>query len=168
MPSGRTVLPAAFAAVFAATPAFADECKQAHAIYADPAGVYELRFEPVGSEAAVTSNHFKVTIGKTRLSLDGVVMQSGEPLRANGIVMHDCPTGDVTGAELEACTVWQGVIYTVDKAGRVGLLQAEDAPAAERVLLPGFGPSLRASSAWGESKAKADSSDVFEFKGCGA
>ncbi|MDK1377183.1 MULTISPECIES: hypothetical protein [unclassified Sinorhizobium] len=159
---------ASLATISAAAPALADECSQAHAIYADPAGTYELRFEPVGSESAVTSNHFKVKIGKTRLSLDGVVMQSGEPLRANGIVMHDCPTGDVTGAELEACTVWQGAIYTVDKAGRIGQLQAEDAPAAEQILLPGFGPSLRTSSAWGDGKASADSSDVFELKGCAA
>jgi hypothetical protein len=166
MTSGRTVLLAAFAAVFAATSAFAEECKQAHAIYADPAGTYELHFEPVGSEAAATSNHFKVKVGETKLLLDGVVMQSGEPLRANGIVMNNCPTGDVTGAELQACTVWQGVIYTVDKAGRIDLLQPEDAPAAEQILLPDFGPSLRASSAWGEGKADADSSDVFEFKGC--
>ncbi|THK35075.1 hypothetical protein EHS39_26600 [Ensifer sp. MPMI2T] len=166
--TGRNALLASLATVLAATPALADECVQAHAIYADPAGTYELRFEPVGSESAVTSNHFKVKVGNTRLSLDGVVMQSGEPLRANGIVMHDCPTGDVTGAELEACTVWEGVIYTVDKAGRIGLLQAEDAPAAGQILLPGFGPSLRTSSAWGEGKANADSSDVFEFKGCAA
>lgn len=163
---GRTLLPASLAIALTAAPALAEECRQAHAIYGDTGGGYELRFEPVGSESAVTSNHFKVKLGKTRLSLDGVVMQSGEPLRANGIVMHDCPTGDVTGAELEACTVWEGVIYTVDRAGRIGLLQAEDAPAAEQILLPGFGPSLRTSSAWGEGKANADSSDVFKFKGC--
>ncbi|OAP45648.1 hypothetical protein ATB98_11395 [Sinorhizobium saheli] len=161
----RTAPMAWLSAALAATPASA-QCVQARAIYADPAGTYELHFEPVGSESAVTSNHFKVKVGKTGLSLDGVVMQSGEPMRANGIVMHDCPTGDVTGAELDACTVWEGVIYTVDKAGRIGLLETEDAPAAEQILLPDFGPSLRTSSAWGAGKANADSSDVFAFKGC--
>lgn len=149
-----------------ACPAHADECSQAKAIYADEAGGYQLSFEPVGSEAAVTSNHFKISINGTGLLLDGVVMASGEPERPNGIVMHNCPTGDVTGAELAACTVWQGPIYTVDSAGKVGLLQGEDAPAAEKVLLPSFAPSLRASSAWGEGKAQSDSSDVFEFMGC--
>ncbi|MGN7753704.1 hypothetical protein [Sinorhizobium sp. 22678] len=163
---GRNVLFASL--MLSAAPALADECTQARAVYADPAGTYELRFEPVGSEAAVTSNHFKIRIGDTGLLLDGVVMQSGEPLRANGIVMNDCPTGDVTGAELEACTVWQGPIYAVDKAGQIGLLQPEDAPAADRVLLPDFGPSLRESSAWGEGKGTTDSSDVFQFKGCGS
>lgn len=161
---GRIVL--FFFALALACPAHADECSQAKAVYADEAGGYELNFEPVGSEAAVTSNHFKISLTGTSLSLNGVVMASGEPERPNGIVMHDCPTGDVTGAELAACTVWQGPIYTVDGAGNVGLLQGEDAPAAEKVLLPAFGPSLRASTAWGKGKAQTDSSDVFAFKGC--
>lgn len=73
---GRNVLFASI--VFSAAPAVADECIQAQAVYADPAGTYELRFEPVGSEAAVTSNHFKVKVGDTGLLLDGVVMQSGD------------------------------------------------------------------------------------------
>ncbi|WEX77206.1 hypothetical protein PYH37_005595 [Sinorhizobium numidicum] len=164
--SGRNAFFASLAIALITTPAFAEECKQAHAIYADPAGIYELRFEPVGSESAVTSNHFKVKVGETGLLLDGVVMQSGEPERPNGIVMHNCPEGDVTGAELSACTVWQGVMYTVDKAGKIGLLAAEDEPAAEQILLPDFGPSLRLSSAWGEGKANSDSSDVFQLRGC--
>ncbi len=164
--SGRPAILASFALALAALPALAEDCKQARAIYTDPAGGYELRFEPVGSEAAVTSNHFKISVQGTGLSLDGVVLPSGEPERPNGIVMHNCPTGDVTGAELTACTVWQGPIYAVDSAGTIGLLQAEDAAAAPQILLPDFGPSLRASSAWGEGKATSDSSDVFRFKGC--
>ncbi|HXV29876.1 MAG TPA: hypothetical protein VD840_06060 [Sinorhizobium sp.] len=165
---GRDACFASFALALVAAPAAADECKQAQAIYADPAGGYELSFEPVGSESAATSNHFKISVGDTGLRLDGVVLWSGEPERPNGIVMHNCPEGDVTGEELRACTVWQGVVYTVDKAGQVGLLEAEDARAAEQILLPDFGPSLRASSAWGEGKARSDSSDVFQFKGCAA
>ncbi|ASY64553.1 hypothetical protein SJ05684_c31290 [Sinorhizobium sojae CCBAU 05684] len=164
----RNILCASFTLALGACPAQADECSQAKAIYADQAGGYELSFEPVGSEAAVTSNHFKIRLAGTSLSLDGVVMVSGDLERPHGIVMHDCPTGDVTGAELSACTVWQGPIYTVDSVGTIGLLGSEDAPAAEQILLPDFGPSLRASSAWGEGKAQSDSSDVFRFKGCTA
>lgn len=165
---GRPAILASAALALAALPVLAEECKQARAIYADPAGGYELRFEPVGSEAAGTSNHFKIGIVGTGLSLDGVVLPSGEPERPNGIVMNNCPTGDVTGADLAACTVWQGPIYAVDDAGTIGLLQAEDAPAARQIVLPDFGPSLRQSSAWGKGKATADSSDVFHFKGCAA
>ncbi|MCA1492625.1 hypothetical protein I6F11_17030 [Ensifer sp. NBAIM29] len=164
---GGKVLLAALALALGVCPAHASECSQANAIYEDQAG-HELRFEPVGSEAAVTSNHFKIRIAGASLALDGVVMASGDPERPHGIVMHDCPTGDVTGAELSACTVWQGPIYTVDGAGKIGLLEAEDSPAAVQILLPDFGPSLRASTAWGEGKAQSDSSDAFRFTGCAA
>ncbi|WOS62559.1 hypothetical protein [Sinorhizobium fredii] len=164
----RPAILASFALALGASQALAEDCTQARAIYADPAGGYELHFEPVGSEAAVTSNHFKISVAGTGVSLNGVVLPSGEPERPNGIVMHDCPTGDVTGADLTACTVWQGPIYAVDNVGTIGLLQAEDAPAARQILLPDFGPSLRQSSAWGKGKATADSSDVFHFKGCAA
>ncbi|AUX78080.1 hypothetical protein [Sinorhizobium fredii] len=167
MPGGPAIF-AFVALALAALPVLAADCKQARAIYADPAGGYELRFEPVGSEAAVTSNHFKIRVEGTGLTLDGVVLPSGEPERPNGIVMNNCPTGDVTGADLAACTVWQGPIYAVDSAGSIGLLQPEDAPAARQILLPNFGPSLRQSSAWGEGKASSDSSDIFDFKGCAA
>ncbi|HXV29533.1 MAG TPA: hypothetical protein VD840_04290 [Sinorhizobium sp.] len=165
---GRDACFASFALALAATPVAAETCIQAHAIYADQVGGYELSFEPVGSQSAATSNHFKVSVGDTGLLLDGVVMWSEEPERPNGIVMHNCPEGDVTGEELRACTVWQGVVYTVDEAGHVGLLEAEDAPAAQQILLPDFGPSLRASSAWGKRKGQTDSSDVFRLKGCAA
>ncbi len=160
---GRNVLFVSL--MLSAAPALADECTQAQAVYADPAGTYELRFEPVGSEAAVTSNHFKIRIGDTGLLLDGVVMQSGEPLRANGIVMNDCPTGDVTGAELEACTVWQARSMRSTRPARSGCFSQRTRPAADRILLPGFRTSLRESSAWGEGKGTTDSSDVFQFKG---
>ncbi|OCP38297.1 hypothetical protein [Ensifer sp. LC163] len=163
----RSLLVAAIGAV-AATPAFGQECSQARAIYGDRDGGYELRFEPVGSESAVTSNHFKIAVLKPGLLLDGVVMPSGEPERATGIVMHNCPTGDVTGEELRACTVWQGPVYSVDKAGAIAEIPEETAPAAHQILLPDFGPALRASSAWGKGKAETDSWDAFTLKGCGA
>lgn len=151
-----------------ATPALGAECSQARAIYGDRDGSYELRFEPVGSESAVTSNHFKVAVLKPGLLLDGVVMPAGEPERATGIVMHNCPDGDATGEELRACTVWQGPVYSVDKVGVIAEIPVETAPAAHQILLPDFGPALRASSAWGKGKAEADSWDAFTLKGCAA
>lgn len=163
----RSLIVAALGAVTAA-PALGAECSQAHAIYGDRDGGYELRFEPVGSESAVTSNHFKVAVLKPGLLLDGVVMPTGEPERATGIVMHDCPDGDVTGEELRACTVWQGPVYSVDKAGAITEIPPETAPAAHQILLPDFGPALRASSAWGKGKAETDSWDAFTLKGCAA
>ncbi len=153
------------AGFLAATAASAAECRQDRALYADRDGAYDLTFEPVGSDAAATSHHFKLKILASSVVLDGVVMP-GEPARSNGMVMHDCPEGDVTGEEIAACTVWEGVIYALDGAGDAGLLPEEGAAAAETLLLSGFGPSVRYSTLWDDGKATVAPWDVFRRKGC--
>jgi hypothetical protein len=162
----RTAL--VFLGLVAATAASAAECRQDRAIYADRDGGYELTFEPVGSNAAATSHHFKLTVLSSKTVLDGIVMPGDDPVRSNGMVMHNCPEGDVTGEEIAACTVWEGVIYTLDGAGDAAVLPEEGAKAAETLLLAGFGPSLRYSSLWDEGKAKVAPWDVFKRKGCAA
>lgn len=155
------------AGLCAATAAFATECRQDRAIYTDRDGGYELAFEPVGSDAAATSHHFKLKVLASGTVLDGVVMP-GDPARSNGMVMYKCPDGDVTGEEIAACTVWEGVVYALDGAGDAGLLPDEGATAAEILLLSGFGPSLRYSTLWDEGKASVAPWDVFKRKGCAA
>ena len=162
----RTALVAA--GVFAATVASAAECRQDRAIYADRDGAYELTFEPVGSNAAATSHHFKLKVLASDTVLDGIVMPGDDPARSNGMVMHDCPEGDVTGEEIAACTVWEGVIYALDGAGDAGLLPDEGDTAAESLLFAGFGPSLRYSRVWDAGKASVVPWDVFKRKGCAA
>ena len=144
----------------------AAECRQEHAIYADRDGAYELSFEPVDSEAASSSYRFNVTTKDMKLKLDGFVMGSEPVDRPNGILFHDCPEGDVTGEDLAKCTVWEGVIYA-HEAGEIKLLAPTGTEAAAEILLPGFGPAVRDSSAWGEGKASAVPWDVFTLKGCG-
>jgi hypothetical protein len=151
-------------ALLAATPAGAADCLQEQAVYGDADGAYALRFEPVGSASAATSNHFKVTVAKTDLVLDGIVMQSGEPVRPNGMIMNKCPEGDVTGADIAACTVWEGVIYAIGADGKVALLPDEGAVAATQLLLPDLGPAIRNSAIWG--KATVAPWDVLTFKEC--
>ncbi len=150
-----------------ATAASAAECRQEHAIYADRDGGYELTFEPVGSDAAATSHHFKLKILASGLVLDGIVMP-GDPARSNGMIMHNCPEGDVTGEEIAACTIWEGVIYTLDVAADANLVPDQGAKAAQSLLLSGFGPSLRYSTLWDQGKAKVVPQDVFQQKGCAA
>ena len=153
-------------AFLAASAASAAECRQDRAIYADRDGGYELTFEPVGSDAAATSHHFKLKVLASGVVLDGVVLPS-DPPRSNGMVMHNCPEGDATGEEIAACTVWEGVIYALDGTGGADLLPGEAAEAAKTLLLSGFGPSLRYSRLWDEGKATAAPWDVFTMKGCG-
>ena len=72
---------------------------------------------------------------------------------------------DVTGDELDACTVWQGVIYTADAAGAIGLLPKRgDAP--ETLVFPDLGPSLQLSAAYGANGFSKVPWDVFALKGC--
>ncbi len=147
--------------------ALAAKCPQAQAIYADRDGVYELVFEPVGSEAAVVSHLFKIRLAKGDLILNGHIMPGDEVVRSNGMIMHNCPTGDVTGEEIAACTVWEGVIYPLGADGEIGEAVPEaDAEAADRLLLAGFGPALRYSDAWEEKKLTTVPWDVLAYKEC--
>ena len=60
------------AGLCAATAAFATECRQDRANYTDRDGGYELAFEPVGSDAAATSQ---------RLGRAGIVVRDLGPAR---------------------------------------------------------------------------------------
>jgi hypothetical protein len=86
--------------------------------------------------------------------------------RPNGIMLHGCPEGDVTGEEIDACTVWEGVIYSVDGSGRVGYLPAEGAPAAEQLLFPDLGRGVRYSAVWGEGRVEIVPQDILALSGC--
>ena len=85
--------------------------------------------------------------------------------RPVGMLMNNCPEGDVTGATIAACTVWKGIVYGIDEAtGHVDLLPPEGADAPDALLLPGFGPAVLSSSVG--KGLEAGPWDVFEFKGC--
>ncbi|EJC81613.1 hypothetical protein Rleg4DRAFT_3299 [Rhizobium leguminosarum bv. trifolii WSM2297] len=146
--------------------AFGAACKQERAVYVDREGAYELRFTPLNSASAAASNQFKVSALKAPVVMEGYVMPSEDPVRAIGILMFNCPEGDATGADLIACTVWQGAVYGIDAEGQMDNLQPEGAEAAEKLVLPGLGPAIRESSAWGEGKASVAPWDVLTFKEC--
>ena len=159
------LLTAASLAFLPAGVAHAAACTQERAVYADDKGIYELTFQAVDPESSASSHSFKMTIKNTKLVLDGYVMPSEPVNRSNGFLFDNCPEGDITGDDIVACTVWQGVIYGHDK-GRIGLLPEQGKTAADEVLLAGFGPALQASSAWGPNKATVAPWDVLVLKGC--
>jgi hypothetical protein len=140
-------------------------CTQERARYIDSQGVYELTFAPVDPEASASSHTFKMTVKDTKLLFDGYVLPSEPVDRTNGVLFNNCPEGDITGDDIAACTVWQGIVYA-NGAGKIGLLPKQGEPAAAEILLPGFGPSLQASSAWGKGKATVAPWDVLVLKGC--
>ncbi|MCF3639991.1 hypothetical protein LXM94_08415 [Rhizobium sp. TRM95111] len=151
----------------AASVAEAADCVQEKAVYADRDGAYTFAFEPVGSEAAATSHHFKVTMPGRDLALTGIVMTSDDGVtRANGMIMHNCPEGDATGEEIAACTVWEGVIYSVEGNSLIGILPSAGEKAAPELLFAGLGPAFLYSALNESGRLPAPPWDLLSFRGC--
>ncbi len=134
------------------------------AVYGEALSDAEINFTPTGSSATVT-NTFRLILDNN-VVLNGIVMWAEGVPRPNGALMYECPEGDVTGAELAACTPWNGVIYMADDKGNIGLLPAEGVDAPKALILPDLGPALRQSSAYGGSGFSKVPWDVFALKGC--
>jgi hypothetical protein len=148
------------ATLFAA-PAFA-ACPIELAVYGDRDDVAGIDFRPA-SGAAVT-NAFRMNL-RDGVVLDGIVMWSEGIERPYGSLMYKCPESDVTGEELDACTVWQGVVYAVDETGAAGLLPKKgDAPPT--LIFSGLGPALASSAANGANGFAPLPRDIFTLKGC--
>jgi hypothetical protein len=141
-------------------------CRQDRATYGDSQSAFELRFLPSDSEASASTHRFMVSIPSSALTLQGYVMGSEPVSRSNGMIFNNCPEGDVTGADLVACTVWQGVIYG-NVSGKLSLLPDASAEAAPEILLPDLGPALASSPFWQQGKAPVAPWDVLTLKGCG-
>lgn len=151
-------------AMLAASPAANAACPLELAVYGDRDDVASVEFVPTGGSAAVT-NTFRMVLGDG-VVLDGIVMWSQEVARPNGMLMHDCPLGDVTGEEIAACTAWEGVIYTSDASGAVGLLPPEGTSAPQTLIFPDLGPALKHAPAFAEKALSKLPWDVFALKGC--
>ena len=152
----------AFAAVSSAAQA---ACPIQLAVYGEAQSGAEIDFTPTGASPTIT-NTFRVILDNNTV-LDGIAMWTeGSAARPHGSLMYKCPTGDVTGEELAACTVWEGVIYSADEKGAVGLLPAEGADAPKTLIFPDLGPSLEMSAAYGPAGFSKVPWDIFVLKGC--
>jgi hypothetical protein len=154
-------LMAAFSGLVA-EPALA-ACPQELAIYEDSSG-QALTFMPPPVQGQAAEHAFSVRIGGQELQ--GVVMWSEGPDRPNGIIMDHCPEGDVTGEELDVCTVWQGVIYGLTKEATAPFLGKRGSPHAEALLLPDFSRSVQAHSFKNSMPSPPKAEDVFRMKAC--
>jgi len=139
-------------------------CPMELAVYAARDAVAGINFQPRGDAVAVT-NTFRMWVGDG-IMLDGIVMWTQDEARPNAMLMHGCPEGDVTGAEIEACTLWQGVIYTADAAGKIDLLPAQGSDAPAQLIFPDLGPALRHSAIFATKGFTKAPWDVFALEGC--
>jgi len=155
-------LPAAALAAGLAGPALA-ACPIELATYADGDSVAAVEFTPVVESAAVT-NRFRMLVGEG-LVYDGIVMWTEAPERPFAQLTHQCPDGDVTGAEIEACTVWEGPVYSLDK-GTLGLMPVEGKPAPEQLLFAGLGHDVVRHASYRAAGLDAVPWDLFSMSGC--
>ena len=139
-------------------------CPLELAVYGDAESEAGIDFRPTMNSATVT-NSFKMVLDKG-VMLDGIVMWTDGVARPQGSLMYKCPTGDITGDELAACTVWEGVIYGADDKGNIALLPAEGADAPKSLIFPDLGASLQMSAAYGPGGFSKVPWDVFLLKGC--
>ncbi len=156
----RAIVIAALLATMAA-PALA-ACPQELSVYEDTSG-NSLTFQPPHDSQAA-EHEFKLRVGPTELQ--GVVMWSKDPDRPNGIIMDNCPDGDVTGEELDKCTVWQGVIYGLTKEATAPFIGKRGTPFAEALLLPDLSRYLLDHTFKTPLAGPPKADDVFKMKAC--
>ena len=140
-------------------------CKQELAVYSDKAKTATLEFVPHDGEAVTVTNRFRLVAGDK--VIEGFVQWSGAPApRPYGMLTDQCPDGDVTGEELEACTVWQGAIYAVGSDGAVSLLPGQGEDAAQALVLSDLAWSMSQHPAYAETKLSEPPFEAFTLSGC--
>jgi hypothetical protein len=164
MPTGRGGrLALSFAVgLMTATPTLA-ACPQELAVYEDANG-NALTFTAPGPQGRAAEHEFGLRINGQELQ--GVVMWSENPDRPDGIIMDNCPSGDVTGEELEACTVWQGVIHGLTKDATAPYLGKRGAPHAEALLFSDLSRAVQAHTFKNSMPSPPKADDVFKMKAC--
>nr|WP_316656694.1 hypothetical protein [uncultured Gellertiella sp.] len=162
----RPAVALVFAALVSGAVAHAADqaCPQAKAVYGSPDRTYRLTFRPVTDKAAAISHLF--TLARGNQTLDGLILESDEPVRSLARMMKDCPDGDVTGADLRACTAFEGYVYAISATGETANLGPGDGPAARHLLLAGLGPAFAASPLAAKTGLAPPLSDSFDLKEC--
>jgi hypothetical protein len=149
-------------AAMLASPAAHAACPQELSIYEDTNG-NSLTFTPPQATQAA-EHEFTLRIGTA--ALQGVVMMTKEPERPEAIIMDSCPEGDVTGAELDQCTVWQGVVYGLTKEAKAPFLGKRGTPNADAILLPDVSRLVLDHTFKVALAGPAKVDDVFVMKAC--
>jgi hypothetical protein len=154
---------AALGVCLAMTSAAHAACPQELAIYQGVSGQGGLEF--IGQSTAMAMSHEVRIIAGNELVMTGYVGVTQTPQQTFMFVPHQCPEGDVTGEELDACMVYEDVIYALDDKGIFGQLPSRGTPAADRILLPGFLQQLAAQTQRLDVDVAA-SDEIFQLSGC--
>ena len=157
----------AFLLACMALPSLAAECLQGNAIYKDADDAYRITFSGTSDEGrGLATNRFALRLKGGDVLLEGSVSWNNGIARPNGILTYQCPAGDITGDELDACKIWEGVIYATYPDGAIDLLPPDADPATFGLLLPDLGRKLRYSKPWSAAKLDVVPWDHFTYIGC--
>ena len=112
--------------------------------------------------AAVTNSFGLILDNDVGFGRDRHVEAMARAARPHGSLMYRCPTGDVTGEELAACTLWEGVIYSADDKGAVGLLPAEGTEAPRSPSSRSRAVARNVDRPWGQRVFKSAVGRIYD------
>ncbi|MBK8084378.1 MAG: hypothetical protein IPK28_11550 [Devosia sp.] len=116
------------------SPALALECPLAHAIYGQPEGPWEMRFQPLPQTAAANQIlAFSVSVPEDAARLEGGVYIPNGFGSALGSIGLDCADDFDTD-----CRFWEGTVYALVGDGIAELPHEPDQMAPRQILLPQF------------------------------
>lgn len=139
-------------------------CPQELAVYESADGNTAVEF--VGKSDAVMMAHEVRIIFREGPMLTGYV-EATHGLRQPEIVTpHNCPDGDVTGEELDACILYASVVYGTDGDGRIIELPVAGEVAARQILLPNLTDRIWMNAAFAGEGPVHKPAEILDPSGC--
>jgi len=110
-------------------------CPQALAAYSSQDQSVSVEFSGAGDLS------FAMLVEGVDRRFEGYVYP-GEDDDVVAVVLDNCPDGDATGEEIEACTVWQGPMQRLEQDGSEGDFLLVNGPAAPALAFAGLVQSI--------------------------
>jgi hypothetical protein len=151
------------AGTFFANPAVA-ACPQELAVYESADGNTALEF--VGRGDAVMMAHEVRLIFRDGPVMTGYVAATHGLRQPEIVTPHNCPEGDVTGEELDACLLYRSVVYGTDETGQLIELPVAGEDAARQILLPNLAAMLWMHPAFDGEGPTHRPAEILELSGC--
>lgn len=145
----------------AVSPAMA-ACPQELAVYRGVDGIGALEFRGGGAGMFSEMRLLYPEVEPVTIYLS----QDDELDRSVAMIPLNCPEGDVTGAELAACLVYQGAVYAPGETGGMSGLPGAGADAAPKVFLPNLASALWGNPQFGDTGPQQRPAELFEISGC--
>jgi hypothetical protein len=135
-------------------------CPLALSAYAAAEGAVAVEFRGDGTRS------FRLLVDGIDGTFDGFVFPGDDGTEDLAVVLDDCPEGDVTGTDLDACRIWQGPVSGVDTNGSPVVLPDADAAAAPGIRLDGLAQALSGSRPFRDAGLEPVSFETLALFAC--